>query len=525
MRIAIPTVLLACLLLAPGSALLMLPGGGLAAQESGRHPGADWPTYNRDLAGTRYSPLTQINAANVGDLEEAWSYRFHHDDRIVTGPDPTDVFQQVTPIVVDGVMYLAAGDRVVALRPETGEEIWRHQLAEGLVSYRGLTYWPGSGEHGERIFFTSLWKVIALDARTGERDPMFGNGGEVELRVPYAGVPVVSRDILVLGSNAYGPGEVHRAPHLDQPRGGGEPAYAYPRALDAKTGRLLWEFPTMPRETDFGSETWGNNSWRDRIGNNVWAVTLTVDEERGLVYLPVSGPGSNFYGGDRPGDNLFGNTTIAVDIETGGLEWHFQNIHHELWDYNLPPAPGLFTVERDGERIPALAQVGKTAYMFVLNRHTGEPVFGVEERPVPAGDVPGEHYSPTQPFPVKPPPLSRVSIDRDDIVTAADTNAAACRRVPRALGRGGLLQRRSFHAPEPAGGGYAAVARLSRQRRRGELGRHGLRPGAGLHAGQHTRPARPARRLDGREPELRGGYARPRGIHPRQRPAIRGAVH
>ena len=203
-----------------------------AAQETGRSPGADWPTYNRDLAGTRYSPLTRIDTTNVGSLREVWSYRFHHDDRIVTGPDPTDVFQQVTPIVVDGVMYLAAGDRVVALRPETGEEIWRHQLSEGLVSYRGLTYWPGSGEHGPRIFFTSLWKVIALDAGTGERDPKFGNEGEVELRVPYAGVPVVSRDVLVLGSNAYGPGEEHRSPHLNQPRGGGEPA-----CLPARAGR------------------------------------------------------------------------------------------------------------------------------------------------------------------------------------------------------------------------------------------------------------------------------------------------
>ena len=251
----------------------------------------------------------------------------------------------------------------------------------------------------------------------------------MELRVPYAGVPVVSRDVLVLGSNAYGPGEEHRSPHLNQPRGGGEPAYAYPRALDAKTGKLLWEFPTLPTETDFGSHTWGNESWRDRIGNNVWAVTLTVDEERGLVYMPVSGPGSNFYGGDRPGDNLFGNTTIAVDIETGALEWYCQNIHHELWDYNLPPAPGLFSVERDGETIPALAQVGKSAFMFILNRETGEPVYEVEEKPVPAGDVPGEHYSPTQPIPVKPPPVARISIDRDDIVTAADTNArhaAAC---------------------------------------------------------------------------------------------------
>ena len=398
--------------------------------EKQRSAAADWPTYNRDLAGTRYSPLTQINTRNVDLLREAWSYQFHPQDGLIEAVDLTEIFQQVTPIVVNGVMYLASGDRVVALQPETGKEIWRYQLPEGLVSYRGLTYWPGSGEHGPRIFFTSAWKVIALNARTGERDPMFGNQGEVELRIPYAGVPVVSRAILVLGSNAYGPGDVHIMAHLNQPRGGDEPEYPYPRALDAKTGRLLWEFPTIPTETDFGNHTWGNESWRNRIGNNVWAVTLTVDEARGLVYMPVSSPGANYYGGDRPGDNLFANSTIAIDIQTGALKWYFQNIHHELWDYNLPPAPGLFNIEKDGQTIPALAQVGKSGFMFILNRETGEPVFGVEEEPVPAGDVPGEHYSPTQPIPIKPPPVARVSIDRDDIVTADDTNGrheADCR--------------------------------------------------------------------------------------------------
>ena len=399
------------------------------AQEPERSAAADWPTYNRDLAGTRYSPLDQINTRNVSSLREVWSYQFHPEDGFIEGPSPNELFQQVTPIVVDGVMYLPAGNRVVALRPETGEEIWRHELTEGLASFRGVTYWPGTEAHPPRIFFTSLWTLVALNADTGERDLTFGNQGAVELRIPYAGVPAVYNDTLLLGSNAYGPGGKHIAPHLNQPRGGGEPANPFPRAIDAETGDLLWEFHTIPQETDFGNDTWAGNSWRNRIGNNVWAFTLTIDEARGLVYMPVSGPGANFYGGDRPGNNLFGNTTVAIDIRTGELEWHFQNIHHELWDYNLPPAPGLFTIEKDGQQIPALAQVGKSGFMFILNRETGEPVHGVEERPVPAGDVPGEWYSPTQPIPLKPPPVARVSIGRDDIVTGADTDprhAAAC---------------------------------------------------------------------------------------------------
>ena len=408
------------------------PGPTLLAQEYGRSAAADWPTYNRDLAGTRYSPLAQIDTGNVAELQEVWSYRFHPEDGFVEGPEPAELFQQVTPIVVDGVMYLAAGDRVVALRPETGAEIWRHELSEGLASFRGVAYGPATDAHGPRIYFTSLSKVIALNAETGARDTTFGNQGEVTLRVPYTGVPVVYEGALVLGSSAFGPGQEHIAPHLNQPRGGGEPEQAYPRAIDTTTGGLLWEFPTLPTETDFGSHTWGNESWRNRIGNNVWAFTLTVDEERGLVYMPVSSPGSNYYGGDRPGDNLFANSTIAIDIRTGNLEWYFQNIRRELWDYNLPPAPGLLDIERDGERIPALAQVGKSGFMFILNRETGEPVHGVEDRPVPAGDVPGEQYAPTQPIPLKPPPLARVSFGPDDIVTADDTtaeHAAACREL------------------------------------------------------------------------------------------------
>ena len=410
----------------------VLASASAVGQEAGRSAAADWPTYNRDLAGTRYSPLDQIDAGNVASLEEVWSYRFHPEDGFIEGPSPAELFQQVTPIVVDGVMYLAAGNRVVALRPETGEEIWRHELTEGLASFRGVAYGPATDTHEARIYFTSLSKVVALNADTGERDLAFGDGGEAALRIPYTGVPVVYRDALILGSSAFGPGQDHIAPHLNQPRGGGEPTQAYPRALDAATGDLRWEFPTLPTETDFGSETWGNQSWRNRIGNNVWAFTLTVDEERGLVYMPVSSPGSNFYGGDRPGDNLFANSTIALDIRTGELAWYFQNIHHELWDYNLPPSPGLFEIERDGERIPALAQVGKSGWMFILNRETGEPIHGVEERPVPAGDVPGEQYSPTQPIPLAPPPVARVSIGPSATTTPGPTRPfGSSRKGPR----------------------------------------------------------------------------------------------
>ena len=198
--------------------LLSASGPAAAAQESERRAAADWPTYNRDLAGTRHSPLDQIDTRTVSTLREAWSYQFHPEDGFIEGPSPAELFQQVTPIVVDGVMYLAAGNRVVALQPETGEEIWRHELTEGLASFRGVAYGPGNDTHEPRIYYTSLWKVIALKAGTGERDPTFGNQGEVELRIPYAGVPVVYEDILLLGSNAFGPRTgAHRAPSQPAP--------------------------------------------------------------------------------------------------------------------------------------------------------------------------------------------------------------------------------------------------------------------------------------------------------------------
>jgi glucose dehydrogenase len=389
---------------------------------------ADWPMFNRDLAGTRYSPLAQINTRNVATLAQAWTYRFNEPGKTITGLSGNELYQEITPIVVNAVMYTPAGNRVVAIEPDTGKELWRYEMPQGLASFRGVAYWPGDRNNPPRIIFTSLRKMIALNANTGKLDPGFGREGEVPLEVPFAGVPTIYKNLLFVGTNFYGPGERHIAPQLDQAGGQIPVQHAY----DVRTGKQLWEFHTFPRPGEAGHDTWANDSWKNRTGNNVWAFALTIDEERGIVYLPVSGPGANFYGGDRPGNNLFGNTLVALDAESGKLKWYFQTVHHELWDYNLPPAPGLIDITVNGKKIPALAQVGKSGFMYILDRVTGKPVFGVEEKPVAKGDVPGEWYAPTQPIPVKPPPISRVSFTRDEIVRAEDTtpeHAKACQEL------------------------------------------------------------------------------------------------
>lgn len=402
---------------------------GGAQRNSARSEGADWPMYNRDFAGTRFSPLTQINSANVAKLTKVWSYKLRPEGKELKGQSPNEHFQEITPIVVNGVMYLPSGNRVVALEPETGKEIWSYELPNGQQpSFRGVSYWPGDRNTPARIFFTTARKLAAVNALTGEPPANFGNNGEIDLKIPYDGAPAIYKNVILMGSNFYGPGQRHIAPQLET--SAGEPGDTY--AYDARTGKELWQFHTIPREGEPGNETWAFDSWRNRTGNNVWAFALTLDEERGIVYLPVSSPGANTYGGDRPGNNLFGNSTVAVDIQTGKLKWYFQTVHHEVWDYNLPPAPSLFDIVKDGKKIPALAQTGKTGFMYILDRVTGKPVFGIEERPVARGDVPTEWYPPTQPIPVKPGPIARVSMTVDDLVTAADTtpeHAQACREL------------------------------------------------------------------------------------------------
>jgi glucose dehydrogenase len=374
----------------------------------------DWPHYTRDLRGTRYSPLTDINTRNVSKLAPAWSFRLRPGGG-------GGIMAGMTPIVVAGVMYLPVGDAVVALEADSGKEIWRHPVKAGMARH-GVSYWPGDKNHPARIFFTNGKNLIGVNAKTGEADPGFGKDGEIELGVPYFSPPTIYKNVLIVGANV---AEMPIGPSGNS------------RAFDARTGMKLWEFNTVPQPGEIGHETWLDEGWKGRSGTNVWVWYMTVDEERGILYMPVGGPSPNYYGGDRPGPDLFGNSIVAVDAETGKLKWYFQTIHHDLWDQDLPAPPTLIDIKVKRKKIPALAETGKPAFMYILDRSTGEPVFGVEEKPVAPGDVPGEWYSPTQPIPVKPPRLVRNDWTPADVVTAEDTNEAhvnACHEVLKKYG-------------------------------------------------------------------------------------------
>jgi quinoprotein glucose dehydrogenase len=390
--------------------MAMALAAGVAAQiQKTKTPIAgDWPMYNYDLAGTRHSPLTQINTRNVGTLAPAWSYRLGKDRTAGTISGGSEY----TPIVVAGVMYVAASDRVVALEPETGTEIWRYTLKNGAPSRRGVTYWPGGVDAPARIFVTSERRLIALNAGTGEPSTAFGNGGEIDMIAPYNSAPTLYRNLLIVGTNG-SPGGV--------------------RAFDARNGAKVWDFHSVPAAGESAASTWKNESWKDRPNTYSWAFSQTLDAGRGILYAAVEAPGpSDYWGADRPGDNLYGNSLLALDAATGKLRWHFQTVHHDLWDYDLPSPPSLLDITIGGQLVPVLAQTSKTGYMYVLNRVTGKPVFEIEERRVAKSDVPNEESSPTQPVPVKPPPLARVRFKADEIVTAADTtaeHAAFCRAL------------------------------------------------------------------------------------------------
>jgi glucose dehydrogenase len=385
----------------------------------------DWPLINRDLNANRFSPLIEITAANVATLAPSWTYEL--------GGNSTAV-----PVVVGGVMYLPSRDRVVALDGDSGSVIWEYVLpappappggaapAGGgpggggpggggpTASTRGVSFWPGDGTLPPRILFMSRANLIAIDAATGTPAAGFGTNGAVDVGIPYGGTPTVFDHVAIIGASS---GELPQGPAGN------------PRAFDVRTGAKLWEFQTVPRAGEPFNDTWGDG-WEGRGGTNMWAFAAPIDAELGLAYLPIAGPAANYYGGDRPGNNVFANSIVAVDARTGQYRWHFQTVHHDLWDIDMPSAGALFPFERNGTRVPAIAHVGKSAYFYVLDRATGEPLHEVRETPVPQGDVPTEWYSPTQPIPVRPPPLARVSFTDADVVTAEDTtaeHAAACR--------------------------------------------------------------------------------------------------
>ncbi len=368
----------------------------------------EWRTYGGDLASTRYSALDQINADNFNKLAVAW--RFKTDS---LGPRPEFKFES-TPLMVHGVLYSTAGSRraVVALDAATGEMLWMHSENEGAraanaprqLSGHGVAYWTDGKE--ERILYvTPGYRLIALDAKTGIPVPTFGVGGVVDLKkdddqnidlitgeVGLHSTPVVARNVVIVG-----------AAHLT----GGVPksrknVKGYVRGFDVRTGKRLWIFHTIPLPNEYGNDTWLKESWAYTGNTGVWGQ-ISVDENLGLVYLPVELPTGDYFGGDRPGNGLFGESLVAVDFETGKRKWHYQLVHHGLWDMDIPCAPILADITINGRTVKAVAQPTKQAFLYVFNRETGEPIWPIVERPVPQGDVPGEWYSPTQPFPTKPP--------------------------------------------------------------------------------------------------------------------------
>lgn len=412
-----PTVVLAGLLLVW---LATAPAGSLRAGN-----GVEWPHHGGGLHAWRYSPLEQIDAANVATLEVVWRW-----SAASFGPTPERKYI-TTPNMVGGILYASAGLRraVVALDPGTGETLWTWRLDEGEArtasaprrnSGRGVAYWrnPAAGED-ERIYVISPgYQMAALDAGTGRLVASFGEGGIVDLRrgldagidvestrIGSSSPPLVVGNVLVVGA-ALDPGT--RPKSMRQ-------VAAHVRGFDAATGAELWRFHTIPRPGEAGHETWEAESWRYTGSAGVW-TTLSADAERGLVYLPVEAPTSDYYGGHRPGDNLYSSALVCLDARTGERRWHYQIVHHDIWDYDNPAAPILMDLEVNGRRIPAVAQLTKQAFTYVFDRLTGEPVWPIAERPVPQSDVPGERTAVTQPFPSRPAPFDRQGFSEADLI-------------------------------------------------------------------------------------------------------------
>ena len=385
--------------------------------------------FGHDSSSTRHSPLKQINTENVQGLESIWTYHLKTD-----GPRPVAAgakssgggrrSSEAMPIVINGVLYMPTPySTVIALDPETGQELWTYKLDHGRASERGVSYWPGDKTTPASIIFgTSDGRLISLNAKTGLSNTAFGKNGIVDAKsdilngYPDAqfnlnSPPAIYKNLVITGAT------VQESP--------GAGASGDTRAWDARTGKLVWRFNSVPHPGQLGNNTWEGDSWKHRSGTNVWGL-MSVDAERGLVFLPYGSPTFDFYGWDRNGKNLFGNSLVALNAETGKLVWYFQVVHHDTWDYDLESAPVLMDVVRNGNKIPAVAVISKNGLLFILDRRDGAAIYGVEERPMPPSGIPGEHSWPTQPFPLKPPPLGRNSFKPEDIATVTPEQQKVC---------------------------------------------------------------------------------------------------
>ena len=393
-------------------AAALLTGSAFTGVETtwGRRPGVEWRFYGGDQGAGRYSPLRQINRSNVGELQVAWT---HHTGDARQRPATTI---ECTPLVVDGIMYITTAEiKVQALAAATGKLLWTFDPFAGSSSRRsrgvnrGVTYWSDGDDR--RIFCCARHHLFGINAKTGKLIESFGEGGRVDLRRD------LDRDIGELSILASTPGPIYKDLLILGTGGGEGPGPAAPghiRAFDVRTGKRRWIFHTIPHPGEFGYDTWPPDAWRRSGGANCWGG-MSVDETRGLVFVATGSPTFDAYGGDRIGKNLFGNCVIALKADTGERVWHFQTVHHDIWDYDIPCQPILLSVRHGGRKVDAVVQVSKPGMVYVLERETGKPLFPIEERPVPKSDMPGEDAWPTQPFPTKPPPFSRQQFFEKDV--------------------------------------------------------------------------------------------------------------
>ena len=395
----------------------------------------EWRHAGADHSSAKYSPLDQIDANNFNSLEIAWRWK-SADLRLDEGVGYGTADYRAVPLVVNGTMYVNTNHGMVAaLDPISGEELWvfdpeSYRFGPPIqtnIMIRGIEYWTDGNI--ERIFVATLGKqLLSLDIDTGLPDPNFGEGGYIDLSqnlgrlefesnfITAGAAPIAVGDSLIVGSKIFDYGMYNRSP----------PGFV--RAFNTYTGELKWRFNTIPQEGEEFTETWENNSWRTTGNTNVWTF-MSADDEAGIVYLPTSTPTNDYWGGMRLGENLFAESLVALDADTGERLWHFQTVHHGVWDYDLASAPNLVDIVVDGRPIKAVAQVSKTAFTFVFDRITGEPVWPIEERPVAASTVPGERAYPTQPFPTKPAPFDRQGVSKEDLIDFTPEIAAAALEI------------------------------------------------------------------------------------------------